>query len=706
MLETSSLSKYLTMMKLNNALAYRREIDGLRGVAVLSVVFFHAGFVGFSGGFVGVDVFFVISGYLITSILLRELNTETFSLLTFYERRARRILPALFLVLFFCSVAGWFLLLPDDLSRMATSMLAVLAFVSNIYYWRTEDYFSPTTELLPLIHTWTLAVEEQFYIFFPFLLVILMRYSRKLTVVVLGAIFVVSLLLAEWGWRNAISPNFYLLPTRAWELLAGSLLAFISVERVRSLFSSRIAGAGAAAGLGLISYAVLAFDDQTPNPSIFIAVPVIGSVLVILFASPRNNTGRLLSSRALVGIGLISYSMYLWHQPILAFARTVSPNELSVLQTSYLIAGIILISMLSWRFIEQPYRSRSFRRRQVFKHSAIGATALALVALSFLMQQGWQERVSPSILAKVDTRRAESWWPNCKFVSISNATSAQSCIFGDPAGELKVALWGDSHANMYYEALDEAFKRDRIQGMVVRARGCEVITGVSERSAYGLATDSLCRNSHRELLEYLDSRADFVMISIRWTYKLYPAAGEIDDLSFDNSQGGVEKNKYVEYCVYTQAGVCDQAPEAKARQVAQFLHAMSRRRFRALVLYPAPEVGWHVARYNWARYLMDGTAPDDIYTDHSRYIHRNRFVLRLFESASNASNVEFFRTDSLLCPQGRCYAQRNGVALYHDDDHLNFEGASRVVDAILPRIKGGGETLAPTKHSKTIELDR
>lgn len=670
----------------NSSLAYRREIDGLRAVAVLVVIFFHAGFASFSGGFVGVDIFFVISGYLITSILLRELKTETFSLLKFYERRARRILPVLFFVLIFCSVAGWFFLLPDDLVRMASSMLAVLAFVSNIYFWRTADYFSPSTEFLPLIHTWTLAVEEQYYIFFPILLGLLWRYARKVTVLILGCVFIISLILAEWGWRNAISPNFYLLPTRAWELMAGSLLAFISPERIRAVLGSKLSAIGAAGGLGLIGYAVLTFDAQTPNPSIFIAVPVFGAALIILFATPRDLTGRLLSSRVPVAIGLISYSMYLWHQPIFAFARIVNPDELGPLQALGLIAATTLVSTLSWRLVEQPYRTGVFRQRDVFVHSAVGAIAVTVVAFSFLLQQGAEERIPPNVRAKVDTRRAESWWPNCKFAPITDGTSAEFCVFGDPAGKRTVALWGDSHANMYFVALDEAFKKESIRGIVVRARSCEVITGVAEHNAYSRANDGRCRDLHRALLKYLDARADVLLVAIRWTYKLYPARGAIDDLSFNNMRGGVEKNKHVEYCVFTKSGRCEQSSEAKAREVSEFLQSMSGRRFRTVVLYPAPEVGWHVARYNWARYLADGAPPDEIYTDYGRYLHRNRFVLGLFEAASLNSNIEFFRTDALLCPEGRCYAQKGGVPLYHDDDHLNFEGASRVITAILPQI--------------------
>jgi len=205
---------------------YRREIDGIRALAVIPVIFFHAGFSLFSGGYVGVDVFFVISGYLITGIVMAEVTRGTFSIADFYERRIRRILPALFLVVVVCVPVAFLVLLPADLKEFGQSLIAVATFSSNVFFWSQSGYFHGAAELKPLLHTWSLAVEEQFYVLFPLLLLFMWRWGRKWTVAILLTLAVASLLLAEWGALNKPIATFFLLPTRAWELLLGSLVAF------------------------------------------------------------------------------------------------------------------------------------------------------------------------------------------------------------------------------------------------------------------------------------------------------------------------------------------------------------------------------------------------------------------------------------------------------------------------------------------------
>lgn len=288
---------------------YRPEIDGLRAVAVLPVILFHAGLGLFAGGFVGVDVFFVISGYLITTILLTEIEEDRFSLWTFYERRARRILPALFVVLLACLPFAWVWMLPEQLEAFGKSLVAVMLFGSNILFWRETGYFAPAAEEKPLLHTWSLAVEEQYYLVVPLILMVgLRRFGRNPTFWGLVILSLVSLALCEIGRRSHPSAAFYLAPTRAWELLAGSLCAFIQRHDGRQRRSQVLSGLG----LGLICASVLAFDGQTPFPSLYALVPVLGTVLIILFATADTLAGRILTLRGFVGIGLISYSAYLW----------------------------------------------------------------------------------------------------------------------------------------------------------------------------------------------------------------------------------------------------------------------------------------------------------------------------------------------------------------------------------------------------------
>ncbi len=295
---------------------YRAEIDGLRALAVVPVILFHAGFEVFSGGFVGVDVFFVISGYLITTILIEDMENDRFSIINFYERRARRILPALFFVMLVCLPFAWMWMLPDRMKDFSQSIVAVNLFASNILFWLESGYFGAASENKPLLHTWSLAVEEQYYVLFPIFLFVAWRFGKNRVFWMIIVFAAISLALSEWAWRNEPSANFYLAPTRAWELLAGSIAAFVAHKS-----GVKANNALSLLGLAAILFAIFAYDKNTPFPSVYALVPVVGVVLLVLFSGKETLTAKLLSTKLFVGIGLISYSAYLWHQPIFAFIR-------------------------------------------------------------------------------------------------------------------------------------------------------------------------------------------------------------------------------------------------------------------------------------------------------------------------------------------------------------------------------------------------
>ncbi|HPE61742.1 MAG: acyltransferase [Thiothrix sp.] len=369
---------------------YRKEIDGLRALAVVPVVLFHAGIPGFDGGFVGVDVFFVISGYLITTLLLEALQQGNFSLVTFYERRARRILPVLLLVVLACLLPAWWLLLPHELVDFGRSMVAVALFVSNVLFWQDSGYFAPDAELMPLLHTWSLAVEEQFYLLFPLLLLAGWRLGRERLAGLLGILGLLSLGLAELGWRFAPDANFYLLPGRAWELLAGAGCAFYPGFRP---VAGRVSTAWlAGVGLVLLLGAVGLFDRGLPFPGLYALVPVAGTVLLILYARSDQGVGRVLASPILAGIGLISYSAYLWHQPLLVFTRMLWLDA----GPGLLLVAVLLafgLAWLSWRLVERPFRDRQrFSRRQVFGFALAGSLLLIVSGLILIGLDGVPRR--------------------------------------------------------------------------------------------------------------------------------------------------------------------------------------------------------------------------------------------------------------------------------------------------------------------------
>ena len=381
---------------------YRREIDGLRALAVLPVILFHAGFQTFSGGFVGVDVFFVISGYLITSIILAELEQGKFSIINFYERRARRILPALFLVMFVCLPFAWFLMAPGDMKDFSETVVSVNVFLSNVLFWRVSGYFDTAAELKPLLHTWSLAVEEQYYLLFPIFLIIIYRVGRRRITFVLSAFFIVSLAAAVWGSYNKPTAAFFLLPTRGFEILIGALLSFFlssvtfSKNRIKKQLVNQLISF---VGFILVVYSIFAFDKKTPFPSLFTLVPTFGAALIILSANSDTLVGKLLACKLFVAVGLVSYSAYLWHQPILAFSRIAYADEVNQTLIFILLFATFLMAFLSWKFVEMPFRKRDYiSKRSLFSFVALCSTFFLLFGSigsytnGFLFRYGEEDR--------------------------------------------------------------------------------------------------------------------------------------------------------------------------------------------------------------------------------------------------------------------------------------------------------------------------
>lgn len=335
---------------------YRSEIDGLRAVAVIPVILFHAGYEIFSGGFVGVDVFFVISGYLITTILINEFNAGTFNLVNFYKRRALRILPALVLVTLFCVPLAWLFLLPVQTVEFFQSVMSVATFSSNLLFWaQSGDYFDTSAELKPLLHTWSLAVEEQYYIIFPIILMLTWRFGRKIIIPLFIFLFCISLLAAELMVSQSPSTAFYWLHMRGWELLIGSFAAFI-LQKNTVLIPRVGAEILSLVGVLAIFVPIFVYDSKTPFPGLAALAPTLGTFCVILFASNGTAVHRLFSLKPLVFVGLISYSLYLWHQPLFAFARHWHIAELPASFSALLILAAFILAYFTRILVEVPIR--------------------------------------------------------------------------------------------------------------------------------------------------------------------------------------------------------------------------------------------------------------------------------------------------------------------------------------------------------------
>tara|TARA_B110000503_G_scaffold50841_1_gene82171 strand:- start:8555 stop:10564 length:2010 start_codon:yes stop_codon:yes gene_type:complete len=439
---------------------YRSEIDGLRALAVLPVILFHAGFEWFSGGFVGVDVFFVISGYLITTIIISEMAEGRFSIINFYERRARRILPALFFVMAACVPFAWLWLTPIDLKEFGQSLVAVSTFSSNILFWLGSGYFDTAAELKPLLHTWSLAVEEQYYILFPIFIMLTWKLGVKWVIIFLAVIFLTSLGFAQWAAYSKPSFAFFLLPTRIWELLAGVFVAFYLKYNLH--FKSDVANQLLSlVGLSMIIYSIMIFDDKTPFPSFFTLIPVIGTSLLILCAVQRTLVHCVLSLKPIVGIGLISYSTYLWHQPLLAFARHRLSWDVSEVFLLFLCFVSLFMAWLSWRYIEKPFRDKAKIGRNAIFVSSLAAI-LGFSALGFYIH-----KIPIQINTSVTLSEVKIDIPikfkgiihngtTCSFPTLySNDDLCE--ISGEGKGN-KIILIGDSHARV----LSEVFYSSRL----------------------------------------------------------------------------------------------------------------------------------------------------------------------------------------------------------------------------------------------------
>ncbi|MCR9296644.1 MAG: acyltransferase [bacterium] len=328
-------------MKTANS-SYESAVDGLRAVAILPVVLFHAD-LGCQGGYVGVDIFFVISGYLITGILIRGISDDSFSLSKFLGRRLRRLAPAVSVMTFFTSVASWWVFTPDDLREYGQSLVAYAVMLSNFYFFRESGYFAGANEFKPLLHTWSLSVEEQFYLFYPLLLGACRKWPARRRNILLAFLFTISFIASQSTVQNANAAAFYLLPFRAWELLAGALIYSCNLKLTTHSIWKELVGW---AGLFLCLYPVFFFDDQTLFPGFSAMVPCLGACLILSCSDVTTSTVvcRILSTKALVAVGIISYSLYLWHWPLLVFARYLSVEELSLFTKLVIVFSSIAIA--------------------------------------------------------------------------------------------------------------------------------------------------------------------------------------------------------------------------------------------------------------------------------------------------------------------------------------------------------------------------
>ena len=469
---------------------YRPEIDGLRAIAVLSVVFYHADFIfnghnPIPGGFLGVDVFFVISGYLITSIILREVEQGSFSYLSFYERRARRILPALFLVMLATIPFAWNTLLPDAMLDYSSSALSSLFMVSNYTFAYADSYWGEPSALKPLLHTWSLSVEEQFYVFFPIFILILWRTAKKSIFKVMALLFFVSLIYAEYMRRTNPEFAFFLLPSRGWELMAGALLAkgkgfsFLKNIPLKKLMPC--------IGMAMVIIPIFMFSKNTPHPSLLTLIPVLGTVILIQFANQEELIGRALSAKPVVAIGLISYSLYLWHFPVFAFDRIIN-GELTLQDKLINILASLILATLSYFLIEKTTRNKNITSKTVFfSLVSISFVVLLTFNIQVIRTDGYESRfVDFSKLVKyLNYDFKEDFLSHKCFLHKEDMLLDEpfsKCEYNAESGNKPtLMLWGDSNAAHLVPGIRKVYQNE--YDLLIRtSTGCGAFIGLEVRA--------------------------------------------------------------------------------------------------------------------------------------------------------------------------------------------------------------------------------
>ena len=642
---------------------YRPEIDGLRALAVIPVILFHAGFQIFSGGFIGVDVFFVISGYLITTILIDDIEHNRFSFKTFYLRRARRLLPALTLVMILCIPVAMALMTPRQLDQFANGLIAVGIFASNILIWQESGYFDTASEEKPLLHTWSLGIEEQYYILFPIFLFLFWRFgkNRVFWLIVIMAAF--SLMLSEWGARYKPSANFYLLPTRAWELFAGSMTAIVAKDRKfqRNDYLSII-------GLIAIILPYFIYDSQDLLPGLLTLVPVAGVILVILFSKEGTYVAKFLSIKPLVFIGLISYSAYLIHQPLFAFSRLGTYLPLSHLQIISLIFITFILAYLSYKFVETPFR----RGRISLKFTIIPLfVVLCAAAVPHGVYQDWLYSKEQVNFFESATQKTPDQ-NNCHLNS--DIISQEDCIFGESSASPNVAVIGDSHARTFAYVLGESFQKQNKSLLFNGYAHCPPILGVSH-----LGYQSNCNGYYEQAINKAinNEELDTIILVARWpiyyhgTYFKNPELGQ--EKGADPRVGGVNETEV-------------QRKDNYLKKLSETMAAMMDNGKKVIFVKAVPEVGVDVPNYYWKKKYIYGNS-DEMSVRAEFVEERSQFLDSLI--LSNIENEKFSLIDptTVFCDEKSCMTELNGKPIYYDTNHLNLLGMRYLVTSIIGDIE-------------------
>ncbi len=637
--------------------SYRQDIDGLRAIAVLAVVFYHTNWPLFKGGYIGVDIFFVISGFLITSLIMKDIENGSFTLVDFWERRARRILPALLAVMAFTFLSGWFFLLPGDYARLGQQLMSQTVFSSNMLFSAQEGYFMPQSRSELLLHTWSLAVEEQFYLFFPLLLIFLARDKGKIPLyLLLGALF--SYLVHSWSLRYYPTASFYLLPGRAWELLLGALIVFIPAVNWSRLEKDFITFVG----LTVVLLSIFLFKKASTNTWFLTLVPCLGASLVIWMGKETapSVTHRVLGNPLLTGIGLISYSIYLWHWPVFVYIRylTLSPPNTKMILLC--ISSTMVLAVLSWVFIETPVRKKKVLRdrRGLFKTLFSFLFALGLAGGALVYFKGMPARFSPEAdLYAAAAYDEDPAFSKCFKQDGETFDPKEVCHLGKNAPAF--AAFGDSEMYALMPVLNHLAKIHEIGGLAASYGSCPPLFGVAPLS---LSNFSACLDFNEIMLDTIHkNHIRHVILAARWI--VLPRTSLVRTSLTDPLSDA--KNR-----------------EALQKSLMRMIEEIQKMGADVWIVKSPPEYPFDVPR-QLARTLITGGDVHKVGEAFSDY--------KLFQTETDIEpifhelekyHVRFIAPADYLCAdKGFCPAEEEGHSLYKDSFHLSTFGAMKVQKA-------------------------
>ncbi|MGE4317353.1 MAG: acyltransferase family protein [Deferribacterales bacterium] len=634
------------------AIKYRQDIDGLRTMAILPVIFYHAGMNIFSGGYVGVDIFFVISGYLITSIIVKELNDDRFTIANFYVRRVKRIFPALYFLLSFTFILSFFSLMPAHFEAFGKSVVSTVLFSSNILFWSESGYFESAAETKPLLHTWSLGVEEQFYIFFPVILMLVARYGSKKYIRWALGIFIISLGFSVWSASAHPEAGFYLIPFRSWELMIGALIALGFYYKTDKPLHKHIMSV---TGFVMLLMSIFMFDKSTPFPSYRALLPCVGTALIII--SEGGIINRALSWRPIVWIGLLSYSLYLWHWVLFALRNYWENVHIPEFYKSnlFLIFLTFAFASFSYYVVEKPLRVAKIQRKRLFFSVTFAVMAVfTLIGGYTAYDKGMPGRI-PAEVSKI-SHVPDSGFKNkkCYELTADEIKEGRMCLLGDSGRKPDFILWGDSHALALSDGINSFAKSESKSGYFASNSSCPPLLGL--KSTDRSKTDR-CESFKQAVAERIasDDSVRKVLLVCRWQeytktgYGLAQLEKSLAD-TLDRLKG-----KDV-YFVLDNAEADFDVP----RELAKFL--LLKAKLPALAPSKAP------------------------YASEAEYLERNGGMMKMLEKykGENFHVAELYKG---LCENGECAVAHDGHSLYYDDDHLSVYGAELAVERSADMIK-------------------